>query len=273
MEPSDLSALGIAIIPCVLRSKTPMVRWRDYQNRLPTQGELARWFHTGHSYNVAAICGWSGLTVLDFDDTERYGAWMAWAVAQGGVARQVASASYRVRTARGVHVYVLVHRTPRCGKTPLADIKAIGGYVLVPPSIHPSGAVYGAMNDGDILEVDELAQVLPDAPAPPVPRARPTVQVASASKLWPTTPVEDVLASVPILSLLPDAVQTGPHWYMVCCPFHDDHSPSMWIDTERGICGCYAGCTPKPLDVIDLYARLNGLTTKQAIGELKGKAA
>jgi hypothetical protein len=155
----------------------------------------------------------------------------------------------------------------------MVDIKGTGGYVMIPPSIHPSGPAYGAMNDAPIIEIDELAQVLPDAPASPKPRARATVQVANISKLWPTTPVEDVLAGVSILSLLPGAEQTGPHWYMVKCPFHDDHAPSMWVDTGRGICGCYAGCTQKPLDVIDLYARLTGLTTKQAIKELKGKAA
>jgi hypothetical protein len=43
----------------------------------------------------------------------------------------------------------------------------------------------------------------------------------------------------------------------------------MWVDTGRQICGCYAGCTPKPLDVIDLYARMQGITTKEAIHELR----
>ena len=42
----------------------------------------------------------------------------------------------------------------------------------------------------------------------------------------------------------------------------------MWVDTARGICGCYAGCTPKPFDVIDLYARLHGLDNRDAIKQL-----
>jgi len=150
----------------------------------------------------------------------------------------------------------------------LADIKGIGGYVLIPPSIHPTGAAYGAMNEGPIMEIDELSQVLPDAPAPPVPRARPTVQVANVSKLWPTTPIEEIRAGVSLLTLLPSAEQTGSHWYMTKCPFHDDRNPSMWINTLEGICGCYSGCTPKPLDVIDLYARLHGISIRDAIREL-----
>lgn len=275
MQPADLSALGIAIIPLAPRSKSPLVRWRDYQKRLPTEAELSRWFYPGNTRNVAAICSWRGLTILDFDDVSSYAAWLAWAAITGGAARQVASATYRVRTVRGVHVYLLVTETPRCAKIedPIAaDIKGVGGYVLVPPSVHPSGVAYTAVDDAaPIMAIDALDEVLPSAPDPPKPRPAPTVMVATSSNLWPLTLVEVIKDAVPILSLLPDAKQTGSHWYMVCCPFHDDHIPSMWVDTERGICGCYAGCTPKPLDVIDLYARMNGLTTKTAIRELKSK--
>jgi hypothetical protein len=275
MQPSDFSTLGIAIIPLAPRSKSPLVRWRDYQSRLPTDTELQRWFYPNNSRNVAAVCGWKGLTVLDFDDPRQYGAWIAWSAITGGVARRVASATYRVRTARGMHVYLLVGDTPRCGKVdePISvDIKGIGGYVLIPPSVHPSGARYEAVdNSAPILEIDDLSQVLPNAPDPPKPRPAPTVQVAAASNLWPLTPVEQIKESVPILSFFPDAQQTGSHWYIARCPLHDDHDPSMWIDTVRGICGCYAGCTPKPLDVIGLYARLHGLTNRDAIHELRVK--
>ena len=273
MQPADLTALGIAIIPLAPRSKSPLVRWRDYQSRLPTDTELQRWFYPNNSRNVAAVCGWKGLTVLDFDDPRQYGAWIAWSAITGGVARRVASATYRVRTARGMHVYLLVGDTPRCGKVdePISvDIKGIGGYVLIPPSVHPSGARYEAVdNSAPIMEIDTLTEVLPNAPDPPKPRPAPTVQVAAASNLWPLTPVEQIKESVPILSFFPDAQQTGSHWYIARCPLHDDHDPSMWIDTSRGICGCYVGCTPKPLDVIDLYARLRGISIKAAIQDLR----
>ena len=91
MQPADLTALGIAIIPLAPRSKSPLVRWRDYQSRLPTDTELQRWFYPNNSRNVAAICGWQGLTVLDFDDAASYGAWVAWAAVSGGVARRAAA--------------------------------------------------------------------------------------------------------------------------------------------------------------------------------------
>jgi hypothetical protein len=269
MQPLDLLNAGVAVIPCAPKTKTPLVKWREYQQRLPTAAEFSRWFYPGNHRNAAAICGWNGLAVIDFDDTTRYGAWLAWCTVTGGVARRVAAETYRVRTARGVHVYLYVSEPTRCSHTEGIDVKAAGGYVLIPPSVHPSGAVYTALNEGaPILTVDALAQVLKDAPPPPAPKAPPVTNVAAASSLWPATPIDQILSAVPILSFFPGAIQSGEHWWMACCPFHDDRHESMWIDTERGLCGCYAGCTPKPLDALGLYARLHNMTIKAAVKEM-----
>ena len=54
---------------------------------------------------------------------------------------------------------------------------------------------------------------------------------------------------------------------MIQCPFHDDKTPSFWIDTQRGLCGCHT-CGMKPLDVINLFARLNQVSNQEAIREL-----
>jgi DNA primase len=61
------------------------------------------------------------------------------------------------------------------------------------------------------------------------------------------------------------ATSRDGRWRMAACPFHSDENPSFWIDVERGIGGCFAGCTRKPYDVIDLYARLTGITNGEAI--------
>ena len=57
-------------------------------------------------------------------------------------------------------------------------------------------------------------------------------------------------------------------WLRCPCPLHDDAEPSFWIDTRDQVCGCFAGCTSKPLDVINLYARLCGLNNREAIFQL-----
>lgn len=47
------------------------------------------------------------------------------------------------------------------------------------------------------------------------------------------------------------------------CPLHDDRTPSFWIDLESNRWGCH-GCKESG-DVIDLYAKLNGLKLRDAI--------
>ncbi len=269
MMPEQFIAHGIAVIPVAPRSKMPLVRWRKYQRLLPTDTEQRRWFQSGRLINYAVICGWRGLTVLDFDSTAPYRAWLAWAVIEGGVARQVAVETYRVRTPRGMHVYVFVDETPRCGKFQYGDIKGKGGYVLIPPSIHPSGVPYVAVDDAaPILSVTSLDEIAPGAPPVAAPSLPPMVYVYPTSSLWPATVVEEIKARVPILSFFPDAKQTGRDWHVARCPFHDDRHPSLWIDTARGLCHCYAGCFEKPADVIDLYARFRGVSVKEAIADL-----
>lgn len=51
---------------------------------------------------------------------------------------------------------------------------------------------------------------------------------------------------------------------MVCCPFHDDHTPSMKLNADYFYC---FGCGAKG-DVIDLVARLFGLTNLRAAQKL-----
>jgi hypothetical protein len=262
--------MGIATIPIYARSKKPAVRWQRYQATLPTEAELLRWFRPGRMTNAAVICGWQGLVVLDFDTHADYIAWEAWAASEGGLARQVMLQSYRVRTSRGMHVYVMADDCPRCGRFKFGDVKGRGGYVLIPPSVHPSGHVYQAMDDeAAIMQVSRLGDVAPEVPLAPLPPVVPLQHVVPSSALWPATLVERIKAATPILSFFPDAMATGgQRWYVAHCPWHDDKHESLWIDAERGICGCYVGCTPKPLDAIGVYGRLHGLDNRQAVREM-----
>ena len=273
MEPMDFSTIGIAVIPVFYQSKKPSVRWQKYQHELPSPPAILRWFRPGRRTNAAVVCGWRGLTVLDFDTLQGYVQWQAWAIGWNQVAREIATSTYRVKTSRGMHVYVFIEETPRCGHFQWGDIKGRGGYVLIPPSVHPSGTAYTAIDEhAPILSCARLDEIIPDAPPPPVVRPASLQHVYAASSLWPATVIERIKELVPILGYFPDARPTGGggRWYVARCPFHDDREPSMWIDTQRGICSCYAGCTQKPLDVIDLHTRLHGLDTKAAIRELVG---
>jgi len=150
---------GLSVIPIKWGDKTPILpSWKPYQGRLPTEEELREWFSGGES-NVAIVTGRvsGNLVVIDFDSKEEYEKWLSQLPSH--LARAVGW-TWVVETGKGVHVYFrlkeagLVPRTkPRVAGRPV-DIKGEGGYVLAPPSLHPSGKRYTFLVDckaADIL--------------------------------------------------------------------------------------------------------------------------
>lgn len=278
--------LGIAIIPVQYQDKRPEYKllpnssWEPFKTRLPTELELNAWLQYRINYGV--IAGWNNLAILDFDSATSYTQWSLWATRKGGLAGFTANQGFRVYSARGVHFYVRLAHRERNRKLDKLDIK-FDGYVLGPGSVHPSGAVYTAQyTDRFIFPVIEtLSDILP------VELLRQHTEQTISNLNLPAIQAQDpwTVASKPRASgnvigkiknhLRLESLFPGHHkishdgrWLMVNCPLHDDKHPSMWIDTRDQICGCFAGCTEKPLDVINLYARLNSIDNSSAIGLL-----
>lgn len=265
---------GIAVIPVGFKDKRPdfhlIKTWEPYKSRLPSESELKTWFDCGN-HNYGIITGWNNLVVIDFDDAEEYRAWSWWTFRTGGIAAYVSKHAYQVSTSRGVHVYIrLPHKERNRKAGTKIDIKA-DGYVLGPGSIHPSGQEYRALREiYNFPIVSALSDVLPatmliNSKVNPV-NQNPAVWTIPVQKSAPGAGlVEKIKKSFPIVDFFPDAQKSGTRWLLAKCPLHDDHNPSMWIDTRDQICGCFAGCTPKPLDSINLFARLHGLSNQDAI--------
>jgi DNA primase len=56
--------------------------------------------------------------------------------------------------------------------------------------------------------------------------------------------------------------------FMGCCPFHDDKTPSLSVDPEKGLYHCF-GCGESG-DAFDLVMRMKGFTFPEALNYLKG---
>lgn len=240
---------GIAVIPIAYRGKRPTLpTWREFQDRLPTGDEIRRWFRDRFN-NIAIVTGWRGLVVLDFDQRPAYELWRDWSRDAAPKARF----SYTVETSRGIHVYLFVDEPVQTLRAGNIDVKAAGGYVLAPPSIHPTGKPYKLLSDGPILRVGTLAAVLPESllslarpESPPrierVPQltADPWQSAMSPALLTDTT-ISERLAGYDILTLFPDARLRGGRWW-ARCPLHDDRNPSVSIDRDGRRARCWAGC-------------------------------
>ena len=284
--------LGIAVIPLRHRGKEPEAglmggTWERYKTELPTEYDLSRWLASDWlNYGVVAgECNSEiGLTVLDFDDMQAFAMWSDYfsVLLKHDV---FADLPFMVKSNRGVHVYVRMAREGLSNQKRLGVDFKVHGYVVGPESTHPSGAQYVPMSEKiNLPVVFSLETILPSELFPHV------VPVAHTSPIgtfeWATvdTPQdfdpfavasghEDIISKVKrmvrIEDLFPDKVPTSAdrRWWSACCPFHDDDRPSFWIDARRQLCGCQV-CGMKPMDAINLYARMKNIPESQAVSAL-----
>jgi hypothetical protein len=139
-------ARGWSVFPLRPRDKRPLIEWKEFQTRMATEEEIAKWF-LGTKNNIGIVTGKiSDLTVLDCDSEE----------AIAFVEKKRVRLTKQVQTSNGRHYYFRYlqgstnfQSHPEWQKI---DLRSEGGYVAAPPSIHPSGAAYAWMNGVDAIE-------------------------------------------------------------------------------------------------------------------------
>ena len=154
------SSLGWSVIPILPQGKKPALNtWIEYQNRRATDEELQAWFAPGKN-NIGVVTGAiSGIFVLDGDGEE--GVERLERLDQRGLPETI-----RSFTARGEHRLFQhpgggVRISNRTGVEPGLDVRGDGGYIVVAPSIHPSGHRY--CWDVDLHPEDITVSRPPDA--------------------------------------------------------------------------------------------------------------
>jgi hypothetical protein len=130
---------GWSIIPIKPEGKRPAIKWRDYQDRHPTEEEVEEWWTKWPDHDIAIVTGAiSGVVVVDCDNEDALHA-----AFDAGMRSPI-----RVKTKRGVHLYFEhprdgVRRGPRAGinsrgadwpKINGLDFRGDGSYALLPPS-------------------------------------------------------------------------------------------------------------------------------------------
>ena len=127
--------------PELTRGGAPKHTWEPFQARQPTRDEVEGWFALAPGANLGIVTGAvSGVVVQDLDGAEGL----------SEAQRRGIPTTPMSRTGKGVHVLYRHpgHPVPNSIKRlPGVDVRGDGGYIVAPPSIHPSGHVY-AWNAG-----------------------------------------------------------------------------------------------------------------------------
>ncbi len=141
--------MGLSILPLRPRDKKPNISsWTEYQARKPTEDEIRRWF-SNEDQNIGIICGKvsGNLVVLDFDNQET----IPFVITDMA---ELTSKTMVVRTGKGFHIYYRTVDPLNFKLSNLSiDVKGEGGYVVAPPSIHPSGVQYMMIGQMKIAEL------------------------------------------------------------------------------------------------------------------------
>src|SRR5678809_349262 len=194
---------GVSTIPILPNgTKRPVVQWAEYQARIPTLGELDRWWGNGHEYGLAVICGnvsgnlemteLEGKVALNSDlmvalDREFFNRNLTW-LWEG--LRQTYS---EWTPSGGIHLIYRISDAPVPGNEKIAvdsdgkvraETRGEGGYVIVAPTsglCHPSGESWMLLGESIPGQVpvlsweernllhDVLRHVLHQEPEPPAP--------------------------------------------------------------------------------------------------------
>jgi hypothetical protein len=157
------------MIPIEPNGKRPLITWKDFRHYLPSSGQIAAWRQQFPGCNWAQITGAvSDLVVLDVDVRRDGEKSLTGRVLP--ITRTIGTPSggrhYYYKLSGG-HVPSILDVLPGC------DLKADGGYVLVPPS-RIGGSAYEVVADEPIapcppwlLELVAQRGRIPNADAPP----------------------------------------------------------------------------------------------------------
>jgi len=132
-----------SVIPMRARDKCPAIRWQEFQQRRASKKEINEWFEHWPDDNVGIVTGAiSGLVVLDVDPQHGGDESLNQFIREHGPLPHTVES----RTGGGGrHVYFSypsgVVRN-KVGLAPGIDVRAEGGCVVAPPSVHSSGKAY-----------------------------------------------------------------------------------------------------------------------------------
>ncbi len=152
--------LGWSVIPIKPGGKKPLVEWEKYQKERATEDQIKKWWSKYPNANIGVVTGIiSDIIVIDIDSKKGEEEYIAkFNELHSTISQKTGKpeATQKIFKHPGNHTY---HNMARF--LPDVDVRADGGYVVVPPSIHPNGKTYEWIIDPVDMGLSDLLP-LPD---------------------------------------------------------------------------------------------------------------
>jgi hypothetical protein len=170
----DYAARGFAVFPCLEGRKEPACGRGGFHNATTNPATIRRWWSGIHNYNIAIATGLvSGVWVLDVDGSNGAVALAELEAEHGALPTTMTSVGES-----GAHLWFKMDGPLQCSVARVGhglDVRADGGYAMVPPSVHPDGPIYRWTNDRPPAIAPawlvKLARQRPGAPKIVIPEA------------------------------------------------------------------------------------------------------
>src|SRR5579864_4446708 len=129
-------SLGWSLIPIKPRSKEPLIPWKEFQIRKASSVEIKEWFRKYQDCNFGVVTGnISRLVVVDLDGIK--------GITNGLELKLISSVTSLTGNGKQLYYKWTEHIDNSASKiAPGVDIRGDGGFVVLPPSVHPNGKHY-----------------------------------------------------------------------------------------------------------------------------------
>lgn len=263
---------GFALLP-VRRDKTPNLQvlrrvhgrgeWLMLRDRPASRPEVTAWFEADPNTGVGIITGEvSGIAVRDFDC---------------GLPDRLPATPVVETPGRGGHVYFSIDGPVRTRRLDDGELRANGGYVVAPPSLHPNGGRYRWLVGLSVplapLERDDPLTDSPHEKPAAVGAPRHTYRGALVHALTGERVLEDWCRDPQWVCRAAEQLGASAHRGFKCIlPGHEESRPSanIWRDpTGLFVYRCHHHRGPRQLILPDVYAtRVSGRWRKRNGPEL-----
>ena len=253
---------GVDVVPLKPQSKELQPGYGARKAHITDSDFARRWFLNTDANLGVVLGGPTGLAVADWDAAPAYAGWCARVGAP--------EVTLVERTARGYHWFFMTAGIASA-VDPGCEVKT-RGVCMVAPSVHPTGYVYHLVQEAPIvtLTAARVAALFPFLSVkPPGALPAPTRNEPAGAGV-----IARIKAARPIVAELQAAGITlqpaGQAAWVGRCPFHDDQTPSLWVNPVSGLWGCNRpDCRAAGIhDVINFRALWRGVSNQVAIQQL-----